>query len=188
MGSGNGRAAQSGSRGSSLIMTVFGAVWWLSGTVILSGSARIPVLAAGIVAAVVLFVLAVRRLDARGELEAYERAAGRFRTVNIIQGLLIGATAVLANVFHVQPWIPGAVAIIVGLHFLPLAGLFGRPEYRWIGVLMAVVGVAGCAIAFGGGSVTGVLSPVGMACTLVLWGSVVFHLLARSGRPANADA
>jgi hypothetical protein len=42
-------------------------------------------------------------------------------------------------------WIPIAVAVIVGLHFLPLARVFEVPLYYWTGVL-SVLGVLGCSL------------------------------------------
>jgi hypothetical protein len=189
METGNDRAAQSGSRGSSVVMAVFGTVWWVSGTAVLNGGVRPPLMAVGVACAVVLFVLAVRRLDATGEMEAYQRAAGRFRVVNIVQGLSIGGIIALGNIFELRTFIPGAVAVVVGLHFLPLTRLFGRPEYHWVGLLMIGVGAAGCVAAFAGGSVTTALSVVGMGCALALWASVVVNLvLAARARPVNAGA
>ncbi|MGW4800598.1 hypothetical protein ACWEPC_50085, partial [Nonomuraea sp. NPDC004297] len=62
-----------------MILTFFGTIWWLVGSVVLDGSARTTALVAGAVLAATLLVLAARRLDGTGGREAYERSARIFK-------------------------------------------------------------------------------------------------------------
>ena len=72
-------------------------------------------------------------------------------------------------------------AIIVGVHFLPLAYLFEVPLYYWTGVL-SVLGVLGCLLIQ---DVYTRLLWVGLVMAAVLWLTVVLLLLQT--RPTRSD-
>jgi hypothetical protein len=138
----------------------------------LSGTGTVLFLGAGLVIGLVALVLAVVRLDGHREREIYARAARRFRIINLIQGGTIAAAVVAGNLTDHRAWIPGLIAIIVGVHFLPLARPFERPEYRWIAAGLVATGLVGCVLALAGLHVAAVLPVVGLTCTVILWGSV----------------
>jgi hypothetical protein len=169
---------QYGTRGSGMILTFFGTVWWLVGSVVLDDSARTAALVAGAVLAATLLVLAARRLDGTGGREAYERSARTFKWSNVGQGVGIAVVIAVGNITGGYSWIPALIAIVVGAHFFPLARPFGRLEYRWTGSLLIVVGVAGCAMAFSGASESGVQTVAGLGSATVLWATTAWYLVS----------
>lgn len=169
---------QYGTRGSGMILTFFGTVWWLVGSVVLDGSARTAALVAGAVLAATLLVLAARRLDGTGGREAYERSARTFKWSNVGQGVGIAVVIAVGNITGGYSWIPALIAIVVGAHFFPLARPFGRLEYRWTGSLLIVVGVAGCAMALSGASESGVQTVAGLGSATVLWATTAWYLVS----------
>lgn len=79
-------------------------------------------------------------------------------------------------------WIPIAVAIIVGVHFLPLAHVFDVSLCYWTGAL-CVLGVLGCLLV---PDVNTRLLWVGFVMAGVLWLSVAVLLLqTRHTQPAR---
>ena len=58
---------------------------------------------------------------------------------------LIWLCATLLTHLGLSIWIEIAIAIIVGLHFIPLARVFEAPVYYWTGVL-CVAGMLGCSL------------------------------------------
>jgi hypothetical protein len=161
-----------------MILTFFGTVWWLVGSVVLDDSARTAALVAGAVLAATLLVLAARRLDGTGGREAYERSARTFKWSNVGQGVGIAVVIAVGNITGGYSWIPALIAIVVGAHFFPLARPFGRLEYRWTGGLLIVVGVAGCAMAFSGASESGVQTVAGLGSATVLWATTAWYLVS----------
>lgn len=159
-----------------MILTLFGVAWWFVGTVTLEGATRVAVLALGLVFAAALLVVAVRTLGTAGEREAYERAYRTLVWSNLAQGLGIAVVIVLGNITGQQGWIPALIALVVGAHFFPLSRAFGHPEYRGTGALLIAVGVVGCVTAVAGGSVSAVLTLVGLCSAAVLWATTLWHL------------
>ncbi|MEV6735478.1 hypothetical protein AB0N14_00500 [Streptomyces sp. NPDC051104] len=166
-----------------MLMAIFGILWWLSGSMAMDIAARGAAAVAGVALGAILCWLAARQISGHRSHDVYARAANRFRMTNVIQAGAIVAVIVIGNATGERGWIPGLIAVVVGLHFLPLAGPFERPEYRWVGGFMALLGVSGCGLAFAGAPAARVLSVVGMGCAVVLWASVVWLLsAARSQR------
>lgn len=61
---------------------------------------------------------------------AAERQIGRrFGWITAIESVAILLAVVILNVIHRPDLILPAIALIVGLHFFPLASLFGSPIY-----------------------------------------------------------
>ena len=104
------------------IMGVFGAVWWIIG-VTAYGRAAVPLYGVGLVIAAAIIVTAWwRRSRSRSPSPEEERRQGRLVGIaSAVEGVLIFlAVNVLVNVKRPDLIAPAA-AIIVGLHFLPLA-------------------------------------------------------------------
>ena len=141
----------------SAIMFLFGVVWFLVG---LSGGRFFPVWlraglpVVGLALAAWIAMLAVRavRVSRNAPPPTAEQAAigrqigRRFGWINGIQGDAIFLAIVALNAAHRPDFIAPAIALIVGLHFLPLAGLFQRPSYYVTGLLGCAIGVAGLLI------------------------------------------
>jgi len=98
---------------------------------------------------------------------ADRRRIGRtVMTWSIVEGLAIfAAVNVLTNTGHAE-WTTAVVAVIVGLHFFPLAIGIRAPVY-WVTGL-ALVGVAGAAVILVPFGATQ-SAAIGMGCAAVLW-------------------
>src|SRR5215469_190597 len=174
-----------------LVISVFGALWFLLG---LAASQRLSaetgaLLAGGTLALVLLALGLSRRAAALPRPEADPERAREVRRVfgrvNAVQWVSIIVTAVVLSRLHLDPYIPAAVTLIVGLHFFPLGRLFRYPQHHITGIVLVVWAVDCIAFvprerlqsttAFG----TGAILWVSAVVTLVRG----FRLLAR--RPAN---
>ncbi|MGA7560707.1 MAG: hypothetical protein WBV60_04685 [Terriglobales bacterium] len=139
------------------IMFGFGIAWLLIGVLVAPSSTglRLALLLAGIALGVSVAIMGWRasRLP-RGTVPptAEQIAAGRAigRRFGLIFGLetvaILLAVAAL-NGIHRPDYIPCAIAVIVGLHFFPLAPLFKAPIYNVTGFLGCVIGLAGVVVA-----------------------------------------
>jgi hypothetical protein len=109
-----------------------------------------------------------------------ERRIGRAVAIwSAVEGAAIFlAVNVLINL-GARDAVPAAIAMIVGLHFLPLARAFPQPLYYWTGALLVLAGAAGLLLPAGHR-----LAIVGGLAALILWSSAVV-LIAR-GRRAQA--
>ncbi|MGP4090213.1 hypothetical protein [Streptomyces sp. KR55] len=67
--------------------------------------------------------------------------------------------------------IPGLVAVVVGVHFLPLATLFRQPRFHLTGALMIAVGAAGCGLDSADGPAGSAQLTVDIGAALILWGT-----------------
>jgi len=157
------------------IMFFFGAIWLLLG--VLGGRPSPGWLRAGLLVAGFLLgvwiAIVVHRVSHVSEAAPPildHTAVGpqigrRFGWITGIEGAAIFLAVILLNVVHRPDFIPPAIAFIVGLHFFPLASLFGRSVYCGTGIL-------GCAI---GGSAFFISDPslrtsvVGLSFGLLLW-------------------
>jgi hypothetical protein len=109
---------------------------------------------AGSAATVVLLALCVTRLRLSRNIPSIHDplAAAKGKRIGILFGIVFGAEsgliwlcATLLTYLGLSSWIEIAVAIIVGLHFIPLARVFQAPVYYWTGVL-CVAGMLGCSL------------------------------------------
>lgn len=87
---------------------------------------------------------------------------------------LIALASILLSIFQLDRFIAPATALIVGIHFFPLARLFRVPTYYITGVLLSLLGLVALLALLLGLSIAGP-SPynwslfVGIGVTLVLW-------------------
>jgi hypothetical protein len=89
--------------------------------------------------------------------------------VNLGQVAAIAVAVVVLIVVHGTTFIPAVICLIFGLHFLPLARLFGQWQYRWTGVLLCAAAIAGIAVYLGGSSGSMSRSVVGLGAAVILW-------------------
>jgi len=169
------------------IMFLFGAVWQLLG--IMGGRPspawlRISLVLAGLLIALWIAVVSkdVLRLSrAAPPPTVEEKAIGeqigrRFGWVSGLEGAAIVAAIILLNVIHRPHAIAPAIALIVGLHFFPLAGVFSAPFYYFTGAVGSAIGIAGFLIP----DVPLRLSFIGLAFGLLLWITSLVRLVQAS--------
>lgn len=109
-----------------------------------------------------------------------KRAGILFGAIFATEGGLIGLISAWLGRSGLGDWIPVAIALIVGVHFLPLAYVFRVPLYYWTGGI-AVFGTLGCLLvhAIGPRSLC-----VGLLMAIVLWVTTI--LLLMQPRPMRA--
>jgi len=115
------------------------------------------------------------------ETTYWEKAGPRFGLVFGAEiALIVVISSVLSRIGH-ETLIPPAIALIVGLHFLPLARLFHLPIYSATGIAMSLLAV-GCLVAvllglrLGGLSLFVWSSVVGVGNALILWSTAIYLL------------
>jgi len=172
------------------ILTVFGAWWCIAALANWTERPGWSIPAAS-VTTIVLLGLCVLRLVATRKIPSIDdpvaaakgkRAGKLFGIIFGIEAGLIALCSILLASRGLGLWIPVAVAIIVGVHFLPLAHVFDVGLYYWTGAL-SVLGVLSCLLIR---DVNTRLLWVGLVMAGVLWLSVVVLLLqTRHIQPAR---
>jgi hypothetical protein len=162
------------------ILTLFGS-WWLIVSLLYWRSRPGWSVSAALAASLLLLALCVLRLVAipatTGLRDPAAAAKGKrigmlFGIIFGLEGGLIALCSVLLGRYHLGFWIPFVVAVIVGLHFLPLAHVFEAPIYYWTGSL-CTLGVLGCLLI--PAAATRLLC-VGLVMNAVLWGTAIVLL------------
>ncbi|MFF1879668.1 hypothetical protein [Leifsonia sp. NPDC058230] len=146
------RAGVQGVAGGLLLMGFFTVLWgsWATAGVPLAAGIAISVVffafaLAFIVNGILLFV-AARRFPVvpTDERRAKTRNIGaRFGIIFGIEGVLIGVMSAILGATGNDEYINGAIAVIVGLHFLPLAPVFDRTIDYYIGGWVVLAGIVG---------------------------------------------
>ena len=183
------RARMRGFVGGAAILTLFGGLWciWPLAAWPERPAWAIPTACAAIF---VLLLLCILRWIASARILESEdpTASARGKRAGILFGIISGlegglialASALLAR-SGLTAWIPWAVALIVGVHFLPLAYVFKAPLYYWTGAL-SVLGTLVCLFIHAGAMRT---LCVGLVMAGVLWSTTLVILLqTRSRRSA----
>jgi hypothetical protein len=166
---------------SSTIGVGFGAGWWFYGT----GSAPavatvLRVLGVVLVLALVgWIVLTGRRGGALPLGEGRGRSPfGRQYGIAVLLMLvaIFAGARLLSAVFAVPEAVPAWVLLVVGLHFVPFAKIFGSSRFLWLGGMLAAVAVLAAVLGAVGVTWAWRAAP-GFGGALVLWASVVAGLL-----------
>lgn len=151
------RASVMGLASAGFLMAFFGAAWWGWGVGGIQGVFPGETVAFFLLLALatlilgsggVLLIRAARRLPqeplaaekARGVAEG-KRYSRIFGVVFGLEIVFIALGSLLLNVLHHPEFVLPSVAIIVGLHFFPLATLFTVRLYYVTGALLVLVGV-----------------------------------------------
>ena len=159
-----------------IIMSLFAAVWWAVG-VRASGHGSVPMYVVPLLVTGAIVAVALSR-RAGATPESPEERARQGRLVGMASGveglLILVAVNVLANIKKLDFAAP-VIAIIVGLHFIPLArGLPARSHYVTSVVLVAL-GIAG----FGVPDVRQRILAVSLGAACVLWLTCAVGLRSR---------
>ncbi len=165
------------------VLSVFALVWAVaaaSGT----GSAT-DVAPLGIeVTAVLLTAVALHlgyRKDAAPSPRTVDLPANWARGVGIVNTVeLVAVFAVIAasNASGRPEAVPAGIALVVGLHFFPLARLYDQWQYRWTAALLTTVAVVGFVLVAAGVTSETVRLVVGLGSAVVLWASA-YHVAVR---------
>jgi hypothetical protein len=161
-----------------MILSIFAVVWTAAAASGLSetgaAAGAIPTVVLGVLVAVALVVTARRR--------AGDPAIARVRrlpswwsrgvaAVNIGQIVVILAVVIGLTRADQADYVPAAVVVVVGLHFIPLAAAFDQHQYHATAVLLVIVGVAGAGLVLAGAESAVVQAAVGYASAVSLWAS-----------------
>jgi hypothetical protein len=165
----------------------FGAFWVLMGLFRGRPSSRwlrLSLLCVGIVLAASVAFLAKRAAQtppSQVALTEQQIAANRdlVKRFNIVFGLEIAAilvAVVVLRALHSPEYILCAIALIVSIHFLPLAALFESPVYYGTGLLGCAIGLVGFFIAD-----TGMRQKVvGLSFGVLLWATCLWIVFSAS--------
>lgn len=98
--------------------------------------------------------------------------------VNTVELLAVFAVIAASNAAGRPEVVPAGIALVVGLHFFPLARLYDQWQYRWTASLLTAVAVTGFVLVAAGLASETVRVVVGLGSALVLWASS-YHLALR---------
>jgi hypothetical protein len=181
------RDVAEGSAFGAWFMALFGAAWAAAGASALGGATRVATVAAAVALAAALVVGGIRARRAAGGLprddspevlDHRRRLFRRFNLVNGLQWLAIAVAGVLLGRAGLAALIPAAVAFVVGVHFFPLAALFGVRVYYATGAALCALSAIALFVA-----PPARLALVGLGSAAVLFATGAYVLsLARAPR------
>ena len=160
------------------IAVVAGTAWWLSGASLLYGlGGPMPIVAAaaygvGVLVMVVLWIGA-RRTPGSLAPESADRALRGYIAVNLAQVAAFVGLFLTAGRFGLAAYVSSIIALIVGVHFLPLARILRWPPFRWTALGMLVAGALGCGLNLLGRPTHEVVPTVCAVSAVTLWLSAV---------------
>ncbi|HET7034769.1 MAG TPA: hypothetical protein VFI42_03735 [Thermomicrobiaceae bacterium] len=172
-----------------LVLTIFGTVWGIVGAIALNGwgspELAIVVVVIGIVLlaqAVSLRNAAARLPDDEGDHAAENRRQRGFIAINVVEFGSIAIAVFACNVTQQLHLLVPLIALIVGLHFLPLAALFHVRTYYVTGVLLCLLAVLGLfaipsTSSIDGREVRASWAVVSFGAAVVLWASAIVSWL-----------
>lgn len=132
-------------RQGAMIMCVVAFPWAATGIGVLGASTGYwAALAASAVVTVALAVYSIRHTPRRRrDRRIPPDWRRRYNIALLAELVLIGVTVAVLVVAGIAPLIPAIVAIVVGIHFLPLATAFDQPQYRLTAAGLTTAGVLG---------------------------------------------
>ncbi|MEY8191770.1 hypothetical protein AB4X15_19195 [Peribacillus simplex] len=166
-----------------IFMAFFGTLWAGTGVMGLQGWGFPYMELAAIFVGIIMVIGGISLIHASQKMSnqvsgdgarRLKRIGFLFNMVFIAEGLLIGIAIVICNLINQTDLIPGVIAIIVGIHFLPLASLFQIKVYYATGVLLCLLALITLLIVpdtvmFGEHQILAPLSLLGFGCALILW-------------------
>jgi len=161
-------------------MTLFAFVWAVAGTG--AYPALRPVILGAAVLIAVLILAPTWFLRRRDDTLTRRLPSGWWRNFQIVGGVQFAAIALvvfLAIWADAAPLIPSGVALVVGLHFLPLRSLFRDPIWLAPAAGLIVVAVTGATLYFVSGPAAGIVAAtLGSAMVLFAVAALVAFLPA----------
>lgn len=128
-----------------------------------------------------LLVAAIRMIRRSRQLSSADAAmSSRQRRTGTIFFAIFAAEIIAMNIaayllasHHLMPYLMPVIAIIVGLHFYPLASLFRASRYYVTASVMTLAGVAGAVAIASGVAANPVNATVEIVCAITLWSTGV---------------
>ena len=166
-----------------LFFAFFAVFWIMNGLPAMSGTGVWFTLGLAICITVIIVIAAIyflrvaRHIPGKTTEEGrkYGRKIGRiFGLVFGLEIVLIFLASIILSSFHLDTLITPVIALIVGLHFLPLSPLFHMPIYYVTGIILALLGTVALIVLVIG--VSGTSSNfwqiiVSLGAALTLWGT-----------------
>jgi hypothetical protein len=164
-------------------MAFFGGFWGFTSAAFMSGAFQVvTIFLVGLVTAGFLSIVSILLKYARSlpkTVSPEDKAMGKrigiwFGIVFGLEFVLIALASILLSTFQLDRFIAPVIALIVGLHFLPLARLFRISTYYVTGVLLSTLALIAIVALIVGLTIAGP-SPynwslvVGIGVTLILW-------------------
>lgn len=163
-----------------VILSLFAMLWGVAALAI--ENMRGPILALPVAVTAALLLAGWKILPpttrSRDELARKKRMV---RIWSFIEGVLMVGAVLTLGKLHAQAYIPAALAIIVGLHFLPLAR--GIPERLFYATAVAMIGAGIVGPLLAPGHLVMLVPAVGGA--IILWLSAVGIILGGENRTAR---
>ena len=181
-----------------MVEALFGGVWAIAGASLLNGSIEVAAIVLGVVATAALLFASVRlrrsapdHVDTAPErVDGFAEAQKGLRWVVVLEAVVVVVVIRLLVMANLQPYVAPSIAVVVGLHFLPLARLFRTPTHYFTAVLLTVAGLGGTiGLTMGAGSWSPRVWDAGVDffSAVVLWYSA-FLILARTRNASRAMA
>jgi len=163
-----------------MFMAFFGTVWADIGIGGLQVSGAIWLLILAILIGATLFFSGIRMIRNSRNLSNTNKSRNAknidkwFNIVFITEFVLIGIAAIVTNVIGHFDWFFPIMAIIVGVHFFPLAHLFQVSAYYVTGTLLCLLAIVTLVfvpleISIGGHQIDAWWTLVGLGSMLILW-------------------
>ncbi|MEV5160710.1 hypothetical protein [Streptomyces sp. NPDC053728] len=168
-------------RRGTVVLSVFALVWAFAGASGLgSGAAALAVeiIAVPVTAAAVLLAYRKGAAPSPRMVDLPLNWARSVGIVNVVELAAIFAVIAASNASGRPGFIPPAIALVVGLHFVPLARLYDQWQYKGTAALLSAVAVVGFALVAAGLSDEAVRAVVGPAAAVALWASA-YHVAVR---------
>lgn len=167
-------------RPAAYVAAMFGGCWWISGARLVGGWAALVLSAAGVVVVAALVYAVRRNVQGGTDSAGLPRAGSRYVWINVGQLAGFAAAVVIVRHFHVAGVAAALIAIVVGLHFLPLAWAFTWQPYLWTGAGLIAAGIAGILV-YEVGARWAATTVVCAAVAVVLWAAAATAAVRRAG-------
>ncbi|MBM7436859.1 hypothetical protein [Streptomyces sp. HB132] len=168
-------------RRGTVVLSVFALVWAFAGASGLASSGAalaVEILAVPVTAAAIVLAYRKGAAPSPRAVNLPENWARSVGVVNVIELAAIFAVIAASNASGHPAFIPPAIALVVGLHFIPLARLYDQWQYKGTAALLSAAAVLGLALIAAGVSDEGVRAVVGLASAATLWASA-YHVAVK---------
>ncbi|MFE9725493.1 hypothetical protein ACFYQ5_18300 [Streptomyces sp. NPDC005794] len=171
-------------RRGTVVLSVFALVWAFAGA---SGLAEAPhggaalaveIIAAPVTAAAVFLAYRKGAAPSPRTVVLPENWARSVGVVNVVELAAVFAVIAVSHASGHPTFVPPAIALVVGLHFVPLARLYDQWQYKGTAALMTAVAVLGLALIAAGLPDGSVRAVVGLASAVTLWASA-YHVAVK---------